>query len=92
MKKEELIAKIAEEALLSKKDVAEMLKAFEKVVVDAVAKGEKIVLPGFLTFERTHQKGREGKVPGTGKAYRTPDRYVPRVKAGKTFKDRVAGA
>ena len=91
MKKEEMIARIAEETLLPKKDVAEVIKTFERVVIGAVAEGERIVLPGFLTFERSLLKGREGKVPGTNKTYKTSDRNVPRVKIGRTFKDLAGG-
>ena len=35
-------------------------------------------------------KGKSGKVPGTDKTYTTQDKMVPKFKAGKGLKDRVA--
>jgi len=40
----------------NKNTVAEVLKALEDVVVSNVSKGEKIVLSGFLSFERVARK------------------------------------
>ena len=51
MNKAELIAAIAEEAGLSKKDAEKALKAFTDVVTAQMKKGEKVQLVGFGTFE-----------------------------------------
>ena len=69
--------------------VSEVLAAFEGVVIEAVAGGDKVQLPGFLTFDRTERKARTGHNPGTGAAIQIPAATVPRVKAGKSFKDAV---
>jgi Bacterial nucleoid DNA-binding protein len=67
-----------------------MLSAFEACVTKAVASGEKVQLPGFLTFDRAERAARTGRNPATGAEIRIPAATVPRVKAGKTFKDAVA--
>ena len=90
MKKAELVARIAELAEVTKAEDERMLKAFEEAVTEAVAKGKTITLPGFVKFEARLQKGRTGKVPGTDKTYATQDTKVPKVSAGKTFKEKVA--
>jgi DNA-binding protein HU-beta len=66
-----------------------MLGAFEACVTKAVASGEKVQLPGFLTFDRADRAARTGRNPATGAEIRIPASTVPRVKAGKTFKDAV---
>lgn len=45
---------------------------------------------GFGSFGASLQKGKSGKVPGTDKTYTTKDKMVPKFKAGKGLKDRVA--
>ena len=50
MNKTELVAAIAEQAEISKKDAEKALKAFTDVVAEELKKGEKIQLVGFGTF------------------------------------------
>ena len=51
MNKAELVAAMAEQAGLSKKDAEAALKAFTDVVSDELKKGGKVQLVGFGTFE-----------------------------------------
>ena len=53
MNKTELVAAMAEQAELSKKDAEKALKAFVDVVTDELKKGEKVQLVGFGSFEVT---------------------------------------
>ena len=66
------------------------IKAFTEAVSVALAKKEDVSLVGFGSFVTTLQKGKSGTVPGTDKTYTTQDKMVPKFKAGKGFKDRVA--
>ena len=50
MNKTELVAAMADQAGLSKKDSEAALKAFISVVTDEMKKGEKVQLVGFGTF------------------------------------------
>ena len=43
-----------------------MLAGIEDVVVANVAKGEKVVITGFLTFDRAQRAARTGRNPQTG--------------------------
>jgi len=67
------------------------IKAFTDAVTTALVKKEDVSLVGFGSFTATMQKGKSGKVPGTDKTYTTQDKMVPKFKAGKSLKDRVAG-
>ena len=51
MNKTELVAAMAEQTNLSKKDAEAALKAFIDVVSEELKKGEKVQLVGFGTFE-----------------------------------------
>lgn len=90
MNKTELVNAVAQRTEQSASAVGEMLNALEAVVTEAVAKGDKVQLPGFLTFDRADRAARTGRNPSTGAEMQIPAARVPRVKAGKTFKDAVA--
>jgi len=66
------------------------IKAFTDAVTTALVQKEDISLVGFGSFVAALQKGKSGKVPGTDKTYTTQDKMVPKFKAGKGLKDRVA--
>ncbi len=87
MNKAELIAAIAEEAGLSKKDAEKALKAFTDVVTAQMKKGEKVQLVGFGTFEVSERGEREGRNPQTGEPMMISASKTPRFKAGKALKD-----
>lgn len=89
MNKTELIAAIAAQAELSKKDSEKALKAFVDVVTSELKKGEKIQLVGFGTFEVSERSAREGRNPQTGKTMKIEACKAPRFKAGKALKDAV---
>ena len=89
MNKTELVAAMAEQAELSKKDAEKALKAFTDVVAEELAKGEKIQLVGFGTFEVAERPAREGRNPKTGESMKIAASKAPKFKAGKALKDVV---
>lgn len=89
MNKTELIAAIADQAELSKKDSEKALKAFIDVVTDELVKGEKVQLVGFGTFEVSERPAREGRNPQTGETMPIAASKAPKFKAGKALKDVV---
>ena len=89
MNKTELVAAMAKDTNLSKKDVEAVLKSFIDVVTDELKKGEKIQLVGFGTFEVSERAAREGKNPQTGEKIKIDACKVPAFKAGKALKDAV---
>ncbi len=90
MNKSELVDAIAAKADESKSTVSAVLDAFEETVTDSVAKGEKITLTGFLTFDRGHRAARTGKNPQTGEPLQIQAANVAKVKVGSKFKEKVA--
>lgn len=89
MNKTELVAAVAEQAELSKKDAEKALKAFTDVITDELKKGEKIQLVGFGTFEVSERAAREGRNPQTGGTMKIAACKAPKFKAGKALKDAV---
>jgi DNA-binding protein HU-beta len=89
MKKTELIAAVAEQSGLSKKDAEKALSATIDTIVKAVAEGDKIQLTGFGTFEQRQRNARTGVDPRTGNSIEIAASKVPAFKAGKAFKDAV---
>ena len=89
MNKTEVIAAIAEQAEISKKDSEKALKAFIDVVTDQLKKGDKVQLVGFGTFEVSERAAREGRNPQTGKTMKIAACKAPKFKAGKALKDAI---
>ena len=89
MNKTELVAAIAEKAGTSKKDAEKVVNATFDVISEAMAKGDKISLVGFGTFEVRERAAREGRNPQTGEKIKIAACKVPAFKAGKALKDSV---
>ena len=89
MNKAELIAAVAENAELTKKDAEKAVKAFIEVVTDELKKGEKVQVVGFGTFEVVERAAREGRNPLTGEKITIAASKNPKFKAGKALKDMV---
>ncbi len=89
MNKVELCAAVAEKAGLSKKDAEKAVSAVLEAVVEAVAKGDKVALVGFGTFEARARGARVGRNPRTKENIQIPATTLPAFKAGKAFKEAV---
>ncbi|MCL2752004.1 MAG: HU family DNA-binding protein [Firmicutes bacterium] len=87
MTKTEFIKAWAAEAHITNKLADEIYDAFYKTIVDSLKKGEKIALPGFLTFEIKNKPAREGINPKTKAKIKIAASKAPAVKLGKTFKE-----
>ena len=87
MKKTDLIAAVAEQSGLSKKDAEKAVKAFTDVIAKELKKGEKVQLVGFGTFEVSKRAAREGRNPQTGKTMKIKASKTAKFKAGKALKD-----
>ena len=89
MNKTELVAAMAEQTNLSKKDAEKALAAFTDVVADTLKNGDKIQLVGFGTFEVSMRAEREGRNPQTGETMKIAACKAPKFKAGKALKDAI---
>jgi DNA-binding protein HU-beta len=87
--KNELVAKVADKAGLSKKAAESAVNAVIEAVGDSLKSGEKVSVVGFGTFEVRERAARKGRNPQTGKEISIPASRTPAFKAGKSLKDLV---
>lgn len=87
MTRDDLVARIAREADISKKAATIALNTFLDSVTTALKKGDRVPLVGFGTFMVRRSAARSGRNPRTGAALRIPARRRPVFKAGKALKD-----
>ena len=89
MNKTELIAAVANEAEITKKDAEKAVKAVVSVISDSLTKGDKVQIIGFGTFEVRQRKAREGRNPRNNEPIQIEASKTPAFKAGKQLKDLV---
>ena len=89
MNKTELAAVVAEKSGLMKKDVERVVAATFETIIAQLAKGEKVQLSGFGSFEVKEREARVGRNPRTKEAIQIPASKAPVFKASKTLKDMI---
>ena len=89
MNKAELVAAIASKKGDTKKGAEASVNAFVDVITDALAKGDKVQLVGFGSFEVRKRAARKGRNPRTKEEIKIPASKAPVFKAGKALKDLV---
>lgn len=89
MNKGELVDHVAGKAEVTKKQADVVITATVEAIMETVAKGDKVTLVGFGSFERRDRKEREGRNPKTGETMLIPATQVPAFAAGKMFKELV---
>jgi len=89
MNKEELVKAVADKAKVSQKLSGEVIAAVVDTIEKTVAKGKKVTLVGFGTFEARKRAARTGRNPQTGAAIKIAAKTVPAFTAGKKFKELV---
>src|SRR5665647_2277914 len=73
-----------------KKAAADAVEAILDVVIREVAKGGKVGITGFGTFEKIVRAARTGRNPRTGASVKIKKTAVPKFKAGTKFRKVVA--
>jgi len=89
MNKEELVKEISRKAKVSQKQASEIITLTLDTIEKTVAKGKKVTLVGFGTFEARKRAARTGRNPQTGKEIKIPAKTVPAFSAGKKFRELV---
>ncbi len=89
MNKGELIAKIAEDAGVTKVQAGAALNSFIESVTKTVKKGDKLTLVGFGTFSLSKRAARKGRNPQTGETIKIKAKKIARFKAGKGLNSKL---
>ena len=82
----DLVAALAEKTGSTKKEADDFLAGFADIVIDAIAKGEKVSIPGVLSVERVERAARTGRNPATGDTIEIPAGFGVKVSAGSRLK------
>ena len=87
--KQDLIAKVAETAELSKKQATLVVNTVFETISESLSNGEKVQIIGFGSFDVRERAERKGRNPQTGAELVIPASKVPGFKAGKALKETV---
>ena len=90
MNKTELIAAVAQNAGLTKKDAERVVNATFDAISASLVKGDKVQVSGFGIFEVKTREARVGRNPRTKETIQIPASRQPIFKASKALKDVVA--
>jgi len=88
LNKGDLVAKIAKDAGISKRQAEIVINSLIKAIKSAM-KRQKVTLVGFGTFSVFKRKARKGRNPQTGAPIRIAARKVPKFTPGKELKEAV---
>jgi DNA-binding protein HU-beta len=89
MNKADLVDAI-ESKLGGRKVATDALEAVLDIIIREVAKGGKVAITGFGTFQKVAREARTGRNPRTGETVRIKKTTVPRFRPGTRFKVVVA--
>ena len=89
MTKTEVIEALASRVGLTKADAKRAVDGVLEIIGGGLARGEKVTLTGFGTFEVRQRRARMGRNPQTGAPLHIPASTYPAFRAGKALKDRV---
>jgi DNA-binding protein HU-beta len=91
MNKSGLVAEVAKRTGSSKADVSRMIDSSMDVIRETVARGDRVSLVGFGTFERKRRNKRVARNPRKPQTpIVVPARDLPWFTAGKEFKEMIA--
>ena len=91
MRKVELVARIAAATDVTNTQAEEAVETILATIKEGLQQGESVILRGLGTFAVRTKRARMGRNPRTGAAVEIPARRVVVFKAGKLFKQAVAG-
>jgi DNA-binding protein HU-beta len=89
--KSDLVATVAIEAGVSKRLSGDVVEAVFEAIRRTVARGDRVSIPGFGTFERRLRSPRAARNPRTGEHVSVPATPVPAFRPGRDFRDACAG-
>ncbi|MEB3284920.1 MAG: HU family DNA-binding protein [Candidatus Sericytochromatia bacterium] len=90
MNKEDLIKFVADQHRMTQRESHALIGGVLQLIGNALAKGDKVTLVGFGTFQVRERAAREGRNPRTGAVIRIPAKKTPCFVPGKALRERVA--
>ena len=91
MNRSELKSAVAEHAGLSGADADRALEGVLETIAASLAKGDKVTIAGFGTFEARHRAARTGRNPQSGEQIQIAASTIAGFKPGSELKRRLSG-
>ncbi len=91
MNKSQLIDALAARYEGNRKQAAHALDSVLDTITREVARGEKVAITGFGSFEKAVRNARTGRNPRTGEKVSVPASKTPKFRAGAGLKEAVNG-
>jgi DNA-binding protein HU-beta len=89
MRKNDLIATVAQKVQMPQTQVATVINAAIDTIEDSLSRGEEVAISGFGTFRVSERSAREGRNPQTGQQITIPPRKTASFKPGSQLKRMV---
>jgi len=89
MNKSDLVAKIAKDVEITKRQAERTLDVLMDSVQEALSKGDSVTLVGFGTFSVISRAARKGRNPQTGREIFIPASKTPKFKPGKSLREGI---
>jgi integration host factor subunit beta len=90
MTRSDLVALLAERfGQLTQRDSEFAVKTILDAMSDALARGHRIEIRGFGSFQVNHRPPRTGRNPRSGAQVMIPEKLVPHFKPGKALREAV---
>lgn len=89
MTKSQMLAALAEETEVSKKDVTSIMDKLTEMAYSEVKKSGEFTVPGIGKLVKVNRKARQGRNPATGETIQIPAKTVVKFRVAKAAKDAV---
>lgn len=89
MKKNDLVADVADRSGLSKADAGRAVDAVVNAITGALSRGDEVRIIGFGTFSVSNRAATTGRNPRTREVIQIPASKQPKFKAGAPLKEAV---
>lgn len=89
MNKTELVRAVAEKADMTIAAASDAVNAVVDVIVNALAEGEEVTVPGFGAFKVADRAARTGRNPQTGETVEIAASKAVTFKVSKTVKEKL---
>lgn len=89
MTKSQMLAALAEQTGMSKKDVSDFLDKLVDMAYSEVKKNGEFTVPGVGKLVKVDRKARMGRNPATGETIQIPAKTVVKFRVAKAAKDAI---
>lgn len=90
MKKVDVIAKLAEQREMTKKEAGEIVEVFLDIIKTGIKEDGEVDFYGFCKFQKVHKDATTARSPQTGETVNVPEKDVPKCKFSSAFKKELA--